>query len=306
MSKIKLNRNLLILHLTVLVWGFTGILGTLISVSAIHLVWYRVLIAFISLLIYLKCIKQPIAIHRSLVIKFILTGGLVGFHWILFFQSIKLANVSVTLVCISSITLFIALIEPLVNRRRIEYLELLTGLCIIFGIYLIFKFETQYVAGIILGLLCAFCASLFTIINGKLIKQSKATTISFYEMLGAWIWISLFMLFSGNFTAEMILNTSDLIYLLLLGTVCTSAAYVAGVSVMKELSAFRVALVTNLEPVYGILLALLFFKQEEKMSVGFYAGAVIVLGAVFIYPIAKSKMEHRKLKPNNNPEGYTL
>lgn len=287
----KFNRNLLILHLTVLVWGFTGILGALISISAIHLVWYRVLIALVSLFIYFKCTKASIAIHKSLFVKFILTGGLVGLHWILFFQSIKLSNVSVTLVCLSSITLFIALIEPLINRRRIEYLELLIGLCIIAGIYLIFKFETQYVSGIILGLLCACCASLFTIINGKLIKQSKATIISFYEMIGAWLWISLFMLLSGNFTAEMNLNQSDLLYLLLLGTVCTSAAYVAGVSVMKELSAFRVALVTNLEPVYGILLALLFFKHEEKMSVGFYVGASIVLGAVFLYPVVKSKIQ---------------
>lgn len=296
MPQFSINRNLLLLHLTVIIWGFTGILGALISISAIYLVWYRVLIAFISLFLYFKFTRQSIKINRGSLLKFTLTGGLVGLHWILFFQSIKLSNVSVTLVCMSSLTLFTALLEPLVNKRKIEYLELIIGLFIIIGIYLIFKFEAKYVIGIILGLLCAFCGSLFTIINSKLIKHSKATIISFYEMLGAWLWVSLYLFLSQNFTNKMLLTNSDLIYLLILGTVCTSAAYVAGVSVMKELSAFRVALITNLEPVYGIVLALLFFKQEEKMSLGFYAGALIVLGAVFLYPIFKSKIEHRKLK----------
>ncbi|GAA4808563.1 DMT family transporter [Olivibacter ginsenosidimutans] len=292
----KINRNLLLLHLTVLVWGFTGILGALISVTAVHLVWYRVLIASASLFIYFKCTKKSIRVSSGLFVKFILTGGLVGLHWFLFFQSIKIANVSVTLVCMSSLTLFTALLEPLVNKQRIAYLELLIGLLIICGIYLIFKFEAQYINGIILGLVCAFCGSLFTIINGKFIQHSKATIISFYEMFGAWLWLSLFMFMSGNFNTEMILKPHDLIYLLLLGTVCTSAAYVAGVAVMKELSAFRVALITNLEPIYGILLALLIFKQDEKMSAGFYGGACLVLGAVFLYPILKTKIEHQKLK----------
>ena len=296
MPKFSVNRNLLLLHLTVIIWGFTGILGALISVSAIHLVWYRVLIAFISLLLYFKFTRQSIKVEKASLLKFVLTGGLVGLHWILFFQSIKLSNVSVTLVCMSSLTLFTALLEPLFNKRKIEYLELLIGLFIIIGIYLIFKFEAHYVTGIMLGLLCAFCGSLFTIINSNLIKHSKATTISFYEMLGAWLWVSLYLFLSQGFTDNMRLSSSDLAYLLILGTICTSAAYVAGVSVMKELSAFRVALITNLEPVYGIVLALLFFKQEEKMSIGFYAGALIVLGAVFLYPVIKSKIEHRKLK----------
>jgi len=291
-----MNRNILLLHLTVVVWGFTGILGALISISAIHLVWYRVLIAFVSLFLYFKLTNQSIKVSREYLLKFVLNGGLVGLHWILFFQSIKSANVSVTLVCMSSVTLFTALLEPLFNRKRIAPLELLIGLLIIFGIYLIFKFETQYVLGILLGLLCALCASLFSIFNAKLIRHSQATMISFYEMLGAWLWISLFLFFSQNFNTEMLLNSNDFIYLLLLGTVCTSAAYVAGVSVMKELSAFRVALITNLEPVYGILLALLFFKQNEKMSLGFYAGALIVLGAVFLYPVLKTKIERQRLK----------
>lgn len=294
MSPKKVSRNLLILHLTVIIWGFTGILGALITVASYHLVWYRVLIAFISLFVYFKIRKQSLQIKQSLLLKFLLTGALVGLHWILFFQSIKESNVSVTLVCMSSVTLFTAILDPLLSKRRIESLEFLIGLFIILGIYLIFKFETQYVLGIILGVLCAACASLFTIVNSRLIKISNAPLISFYEMLGAWFWISLYMLFAGKFNSTMDLNLSDLCYLLILGTICTSAAYVAGVSVMKELTAFRVALITNLEPIYGILLALIFFKQEEKMSLGFYIGALIVLGAVFLYPILKNKKTPKK------------
>lgn len=292
------NRNLLILHITVIIWGFTGILGALISISAIQLVWYRVLIAFLSLFIYFRIIRKSVTVNKITFLKFIFTGGLVGLHWILFFQSIKLANVSVTLVCLSSLTLFTALMEPLFTRQKIQVLDIFIGTLIILGIYLIFKFETQYLSGIILGLSAAFCGSLFTIINGRLIRNNSATIISFYEMFGAWIWISAFMLLMSNqyTTEEFLLSPADLGYLLILGTVCTSAAYVAGVMVMKELSAFRVALITNLEPVYGIVLAWVFFKKEEEMSLGFYLGALIVLGAVFLYPILKTKIENRRLK----------
>lgn len=289
------NRNLGILHLTVLVWGFTGILGALISISATHLVWYRVLIAFITLFLYFRISKTTFKVSRETFIKLFFTGAIVGAHWILFFQSIKSSTVSVALVCLSSLTLFTAILEPLLKKQRISKLEIFTGLLIIAGIYLIFKFESQYTFGIVCGLLSAFCASLFSIINSKQIKNRPAPVISFYELIGAWVWVSLFMLIRGDFTTEMSLNFSDLAYLLVLGTICTSVAYVAGVSVMKELTAFRVALITNLEPVYGIILAFLFFGKREQMTVGFYAGAIIVLAAIFLYPFIRNRIQKRKI-----------
>jgi len=289
------NRNLAILHLTVLVWGFTGILGALISISATHLVWYRVLIAFVTLFVYFRITKKSIAVSRETFIKLFFTGAIVGAHWILFFQSIKSSTVSVALVCLSSLTLFTAVLEPVLKKQKISRLEIFTGLLIIAGIYLIFKFESQYTFGIICGLLSALCASLFSIINSKQVQNRPAPVISFYELIGAWVWISLFMLITDDFTAEMSLNLSDLLYLLILGTICTSVAYVAGVSVMKELTAFRVALITNLEPVYGIVLAFLFFGKREQMTGGFYAGAVIVMAAIFLYPLIKNRIQHRKL-----------
>ncbi|PVH24752.1 DMT family transporter [Sphingobacterium corticibacter] len=295
MTKSGASRNVLILHFTVLIWGFTGVLGELISVSALHLVWYRVLIAAISLFIYLLWCKQPLKVSRSQLLQFLGVGFIVGLHWVLFFHSIKISTVSVTLVSLSSVTLFTAVLEPLINRKRMEVSDVLIGLLIIFGIYLIFKFEFQYFWGIVFGLLAAICASFFGIFNARMVKTADAKIISFYEMVGAVIGVSILLGVSGGFDAQMLLHQSDVIYLLVLGIVCTAVAYVLAVSVMREVSAFTVALATNLEPVYGIMLALLLFGQKEAMSTGFYAGAVLVLMAVFMYPYLKNRWIGRRL-----------
>lgn len=288
------NKNLFLLHFTVLIWGFTGVLGELISVSALHLVWYRVFIAALSLLVFFAVKRKSIHVPFKKLIQIFVVGGIVGLHWVLFFHAIKISTVSVVLVTLSSLTLFTSFLEPVINKKRISPADVGVGVVIIFGIYLIFKFEIQYALGIILGLTAALCASVFSILNARMVKHTAPSIITFYEMLGAFFWVSVFMLLTGQFDDQMKLNTSDLFYLLLLGTGCTAIAYVMGVAVMKELSAFTVALVTNLEPVYGILLALLIFGRSETMSLGFYAGSVIVLGAVFIYPYLKTRIENRK------------
>jgi drug/metabolite transporter (DMT)-like permease len=291
---IKLSKNEIVLHITVLIWGFTGILGALISISAVNLVWYRVLIASISLLIYFNLKGKNLKISKSQFIQYIATGGLVGLHWLLFFQSIKVSTVSVTLVCLSSLTLFTSILEPIIKKERIAPIDIITGIIIIIGIGLIFTFESDYALGIILGLSCAIIASLFSIINSNLVKTNSATTISFYEMVGAFLWVSVYILLFEPISEGFILDKSDFLYLMLLGTICTAAAYVAGVAVMKELSAFKVALVTNLEPVYGIILAWLFFGQKEKMSWGFYLGSIIILGTIFLYPYFKKSIAKRR------------
>jgi drug/metabolite transporter (DMT)-like permease len=288
------NKNLLILHLTVFIWGFTGILGALITVNAVQLVWYRVLIAAISLFFYFKFSKKALQISRQNFLKLFFTGGLVGGHWILFFASIKLSTVPVTLVCLSSMTLFTAILEPLFNKKRISKLEIIAGLLIITGIILIFKFETQYTKGIIAGLLSALFASIFSIINSKQVKQIEPAVISFYELIGAFFFATLYLFFTGGFNQAMYLKPHDIGYLVLLGTICTSLAYVAGVSVMRELSAFRVALITNLEPVYGILMSFLFFGDMNKMTNGFWVGAVIILSTIFLFPVAKTQLQKRR------------
>jgi drug/metabolite transporter (DMT)-like permease len=289
-----LNKNLLILHFTVFIWGFTSILGELISIAAVQLVWYRVVIATVSLFLYFKFNKTSFKISRKNILQLLATGGLVGAHWIMFFASIKLATVSVTLVCLSSMTLFTAIFEPLINKKRISKLEIIAGIFIIIGIMLIFKFESYYTKGIILGLMSAMFASLFSIINSRKVKTIDAPVIALYELSGAFIWITIYLLFTGGFGKSMILKNTDIGYLLILGTICTSLAYVAGVSVMREFSAFKVALITNLEPVYGIILAFIFFGDMRKLTPGFWAGAVVILSTIFLFPLAQKKVSKRK------------
>lgn len=286
----SVTKNLFILHFTVFIWGFTGILGALISVDAVHLVWYRVLIASITLFIYFRVSKTSIRITKRQFTAFFLTGSIVALHWILFFHAIKISTVSVVLVCMSSVTLFTAILEPVIKKQSILISDVLVGLVIICGIYLIFKFESQYTLGIILGLISAFGAALFATINSTLVQKSDPKIIGFYEITGAFFWITIYRIYNGDLASESFnLSQADWIYLIILGTICTALAYVAGVSVMRALSAFRVALITNLEPVYGILLAFLFFGKREAMSVGFYLGAAIILGAVFLYPVYKKR-----------------
>jgi len=292
--KAGINKNLLILHFTVFVWGFTGILGQLITISAVNLVWYRVVIAVVSLFLYFNVSKTAFKTDRKTLLKLMLTGGLVGGHWILFFASIKLSTVPVTLVCLSSMTLFTAILEPLINKKSISKMEIVAGILIISGIVLIFKFETQYTKGIIAGLTSALLASLFSIINSRYVQKLEAPIIAFYELSGAFIWISLYLLATHGFNQSMLLKPSDIGYLVILGTVCTSLAYVAGVSVMRELSAFRVALITNLEPVYGIIMAFVFFGDMNKMTIGFWVGATIILSTIFLFPVAQKQVARRK------------
>ena len=284
------NKNLLILHLTVFVWGFTGILGALISINAVQMVWYRVLIASVSLFVYFMLSKTSIKITKAQFLKFFFTGSIVAIHWIFFFHAIKVANVSVSLICLSSVTLFTAILEPLVKKQSISKGDIFVGLLIILGIYLIFKFETKYTLGIIFGLSSAIAASVFSTINSTLVQKNNPSIIGFYELSGAFFWITLYRLFDKSLLTETFnLSVIDWFYLFVLGTICTALAYVAGVSVMRTLSAFRVALITNLEPVYGIILAFILFGSKEQMTGGFYIGSLLILAAVFIYPIYKKR-----------------
>ncbi|RZL14562.1 MAG: EamA family transporter [Pedobacter sp.] len=284
------GRDLFILHLTVVVWGFTGILGRLISIDAVHLVWYRVGIASLSLLIYFILTKKKLKVTPKQLIQYFLTGGVVAIHWILFFYAIKVSTVSVALVALSAATLFTSIIEPLVKKKKILIQDVIIGLVIISGIILIFKFESQYTLGIAAGLLSAVGSALFATINSTLVQKNDAKVIGFYELAGAFTWVCIYRLFDGSLLKESLdLTVKDWFYLVILGTVCTALAYVAGVTVMRSLSAFRVALITNLEPVYGIVLAFIFFGSGEQMTNGFYIGTLLILSAIFLYPIYKKR-----------------
>ena len=281
--------SLLKLHFVVFIYGFTAILGKLISISALDLVWYRMLIASLGLSALFLFQRFSVRIPLKQVIKILAVGAVVAAHWICFFGAIKLSTVSVTLGTMASATLFTSLLEPLLLRRKLIPLEIIIGVIIIIGLYLIFRFETSYTNGILVALSSALLAALFTVLNKILIKEHTTRILTFYEMIGGFISISLYLLISGNYSSDFFkLPTADIIYLLILGLVCTAFAFAIQVDVMKKLSAYVVALSINLEPVYGIILAFLFFRETEYMSGGFYLGTLIILVSVLGYPIVKN------------------
>lgn len=279
--------NQIKLHIIVFIFGFTAILGKLIHLPAPVIVWYRTLFAFSTLLIIiLFSRKVSLRLPLKAILKIMGIGLIVASHWICFFHAIKVSNVSVTLGTLASGTLFVAFLEPLFNKRKIFWIEVLLGILVIAGLYIIFQFEIHYVAGILFSLLAAFLAALFTVFNKKVIGIYHSNVISFYELLSGFIGISIYFVLTEDFNNfSLAISGSDFIYLLVLATVCTAYAYAATVELMKELSAYLIVLTINLEPVYGIILAYLIFGESEHMSSGFYIGTLLIIFSVFIYPI---------------------
>lgn len=233
--------------------------------------------------------------------KIILAGVLIAAHWVSFFHSIKISNVSVTLACVSTGAFFGSLIEPILYRRKIDTSEILLGLLVVAGLYLIFRFEGEYLAGILTALLSAFLAACFQVINGRLVKGNSPFRITFLEMLGGFLAISLYLAFTGKLTSTAwSLPAMDWIYLLILGSVCTAYAFIESVAVMRELSPFTVLLSINLEPVYGIVLALIIFGSEERMDPLFYVGAAIILSTVFADVLLKRLRKRKQSRLSQN------
>lgn len=287
--KKELFATYLKLHLIVFIYGFTAIFGKLIELPALELVWYRMMIAVISFYIYLKIKRIDFAVPRKVLFQFFGVGMIIAIHWVTFFGAIKLSNVSVALGVFATMTLFTSFLEPFFQKKRINYFEVLIGVIIIGGIYLIFRFETRYALGIFVALISSVLAGLFTVINKSLIANYRAVQISFYEMIGGVITLTIFIALSGRGTTLPILipTFSDLFYLILLGTVCTAYAHTIQVDVMQHLSAFTVSLTINLEPVYGIVMAFFIFGESERMTAGFYAGTLIILLSVIGFPLSK-------------------
>ena len=289
MPKTNLN-NYLQLHFLVFIWGFTGILGALISIDAIPLVWYRMLLASIFVLIYFLIKKKSIKVPPKALLKFFIGGVLIAVHWIFFFSAIKVSNVSVALVAMSTGALFTSIIEPIFFKRKLIILELFFGLIVISGLYLIFNFETEYTLGIIYALIAAFLSAVFTVLNGLYIKEYDAEVISIYQLFFGVLFISIYILATTGFTLESFsLSSSDIIYLLILSSICTAYAFIVSVKIMRYLTPYTVMLTINLEPVYAILLALIIFGEKEQMSPQFYIGALIIIITVVTNGILKKK-----------------
>ncbi len=292
-------KSYLHLHLIVFIWGFTAILGELITLDALPLVWYRMLLAVFFIMIFILGTQKRVSLPPKTLLYFLFLGLIIALHWLTFFKAIKVSNVSVTLACLSTGAFFTSFLEPLFFKRRIIGYEVLFGLLVVCGLYIIFNFEGNYVSGIILALTSAFLSALFSVLNGKLAQKYDSTVISFYELLGGVLFFSVFLAFSGGFSSSFFtLSMSDLIYLLVLSSVCTAYAFIASVKVMKYISPYTVMLTINLEPVYGIILALIIFEEKEKMSTPFYFGALLILITVLLNGVVKFYLSKRKNKSN--------
>lgn len=293
--------NYLHLHFIVFVWGFTAVLGALISIEAIPLVWYRMLLAsgFIFLFIVYK--KENLRFPKKVMAGFFLSGLIIALHWLAFFSAIKVSNVSVTLAIMSTGALFASLLEPILYKRKVIWHEVFFGLIVVAGLYVIFDVESDYVWGIVLALCASFLGALFSVINGKFAIKYKASVISFYEIFFGMLCISVYLAFSGSFTTSFFqLSSNDWLFLLLLASVCTAYAFIASIHVMKWISPYTVMLTINMEPVYGILLALYILGDSENMSPQFYYGAAIILVTVVANGIIKTSHERKKRRLPNS------
>lgn len=298
-------KSYLNLHVIVFIWGFTAVLGALITLDALPLVWFRMLFAvgFIGIYIYFK--KLSVKITWKTFLQFIFSGLVIALHWFTFFKAIKVSNISITLACLSTGAFFASILEPVLFKKKVVWYELLSGGIVIIGLYFVAASSTtgsegllesiinggnKFLFGIGLALISAFLSALFAVINSKLVQKHDATVISFYELGGGVIFFTILLLATQSFSADFfLLSPTDFMYLMVLSSVCTAYAFIASTSVMKFLSPYTVMLTINLEPIYGVILAVLVFSDKEKMSFEFYIGALIILMTVILNAIIKSR-----------------
>ncbi|POY40967.1 EamA family transporter [Flavobacterium alvei] len=288
-------KSYLNLHLIVFIWGFTAILGALISIQADALVWYRMLFASVFLFLFILFKKESFQIPIKEFFKLIFVGLLIALHWIFFFEAIHVSNVSVTLAVFSLGAFLASILEPIFYGRKVLWYEVFFGLIIIAALGMILQVEINYFEGIMYALVSIIIGVLFTLMNGKLIEKHESSVITFYEFLAGVFFITIYFFFTSKFNVDFfILTTNDWIYLLILASVCTAYAFTASVKVMRVLSPYTVMLTTSLEPVYGIILAYFILGGKEKMSVEFYIGALLIVLTVILNGIVKHYLSNKK------------
>jgi drug/metabolite transporter (DMT)-like permease len=284
------SKALLILHLIVFIWGFTGILGKEISLESDQLVWWRTLIAAMAMGLFALFTGRSLKVERKELLAYVGVGLLTAAHWICFFGSIKVSNVSTALAIISTTSFFVAIVGPFIRKTSFSILEVVLGIIVIIGLTIIFKFEPDMTLGIVLSLAAAFFAAVFSSFNSVLVKKYPPTRIAFYEMSAGMVGVTLYMMFNGTLDASLVdVGLRDFSLLIVLGTVATAFAFIMGIEVMKVLSPFTCALTINLEPLYTIAIALFLYKEDEFMSPAFYVGSILILSTLFIDVYARKK-----------------
>jgi drug/metabolite transporter (DMT)-like permease len=288
------TKDYITLHFLVFLWGFTAILGKLITIPAVEMVFYRTTLAALGMGALMLYRKESFAVSTTDVIKLMFTGCIVAFHWITFFYSGRISNPSTSLVGFATCSLWAAFLEPIVKGNRIQFVEVLLGVVVVGGLYVIFAFDFQYPLGLFFGIVSGLTCAIFGVINSLMVKRISSTAITFYEMIGGGIAVALFFPYYANNIApdgQLHLNppTLDWLWLAVLAFVCSVYGYAVGIELMKRLSVFVIQLTLNLEPVYGIILALMIFGDSEVMGPTFYVGTAIILGAVVSYPVLKKR-----------------
>lgn len=293
-------RDYLKLHFIVFLWGFTAILGNEITLDSTDLVLYRTGLAALLLAVVMLFKGRTFNFSKGAVITLFLTGFIVAAHWVTFFESARISTVSVCLAGMATTTFWTSLLEPIFKKQKVQAFQVLLGLTVIFGLYLIFKFEFTHAKGLLLAMFSALLVAIFSVLNSKFTHKYPPYGITFYEMLGAAIGLFVFIPIyksalgvEGQVYGVPILR--DWVLMILLSGVCTVYAFSASVELMKRISAFTVSLSVNLEPVYGIILALIIYGEEEQMSGGFYYGTLVILLAVLSYPVFK-RAKRKKLE----------
>ena len=272
------------LHIAVFLAGFTAILGKLILLNEGLLVWYRLLITVIVLagwMLYKNTLQK---IAGSDLLKVAGVGLIIALHWVAFYGSIKYSNVSVALVCFSATGFFTALLEPLLLQKKMVWVELLFGLMAIAGIYIIFDFHPQYKMGIMFGIIAAVGSALFPIFNKELLLRFTPKTLALYELAGGLFLLSLLLPFYLHyFPATYYFPVlQDWGWLIILAVLCTVISFDLQLNALKKISAFTANLSYNLEPVYGIILAFIFFTENKKLHPGFFLGLACILLAILL------------------------
>ncbi len=283
-------KSYLHLHLIVFIWGFTAILGKLLSIDAIPLVWYRMGLASFFIYIYIKVTKLSLKITKRQVVNYVFGGAVIAAHWVTFFYAIKISNISIALATMSTGAFFTIFIEALYKKKRIDFKELIFGILAIVGLYIIYKSEISLQIGMLVALASSFLSAVFSVFNADFVKKESAVVISFYELSFGVLAITLFLLCNGELldTSFFKLEPLDYLWLFILSSVCTAYAFIVSVDLLKKLSAFTVMLTINLEPIYAIFLAIILFPENEKMTPNFYFGAALILLTVVANGVIKT------------------
>lgn len=281
-ASVSMRSAFLKLHASVLLAGFTGVFGKLITLNEGLLVWYRLLFTSVLFVLLLRLGRRLHAVPLREMAKIGGVGALLALHWVFFYGSIKASNVSVGVVCFSTVGFFTALLEPLFYRRRVSVRELLFSLLTVAGVALIFHFDTRYRTGIVMGAIGAALAALFTIVNKLVGRRHPASTMLVYEMIGGFIGLSCLLPFylpalSVPFALP---DGRDLIFLLMLSLFCTIGLYILQIQALQTISAFTVNLTYNLEPVYSIVLAMFIFNEAQQLNAAFYGGLGLIILSV--------------------------